>query len=567
MANNEIKTNAEIYREQRKARLAKAAKKKGSAKRDKIVRAIVKVIAIVLVVGVVFYGAAKVFTNIFCLPQKVLTAATYDDKKISVAEYNYYYMSLYNRIYSTASQYDSYYGTGYGAYLTGFDTSTDPAEQDYTADDAPEGVKTWADYFAAMAPATAFFYQEIYERATGEDAIGKGFTYDEEAMNTEIEDNMTQLQEYATSNDFSLDNFISRSCGEGLTEKSYRALLERDYIVAEYLTWIEEYSSDSVSEEDIKTYFNENKGDFTTVSGRVFAFPYSADATETDESTATYTAKDAKKLANEFLGKVTDEASFKATALEYCTEDEKEQYAEDSATLLDSQTKSALSSAESLANWLFDDARKVGDKAVVNDDSYYYVVYLTVLPTVDKSDAGVSVRHILKQAATTDDDGNDLDDATIEANFATAKKDAEAILKEWKAGDKTEESFAALATEKSDDTGSTETGGLYEDINASSSYVEAFKNWAIDPARKAGDVEIVKTEYGYHIMYFVSASNEEKWHYDVRTTIGSNEYTELVEGLYDEIEEKTEIKSFADFFIARTQETISGNFSSSTTTA
>jgi len=28
MANNEIKTNAEIYREQRKARLAKAAKKR-----------------------------------------------------------------------------------------------------------------------------------------------------------------------------------------------------------------------------------------------------------------------------------------------------------------------------------------------------------------------------------------------------------------------------------------------------------------------------------------------------------------------------------------------------------
>ena len=32
MANNEIKTNAEIYREQRKARLAKAAKRKNPAK-------------------------------------------------------------------------------------------------------------------------------------------------------------------------------------------------------------------------------------------------------------------------------------------------------------------------------------------------------------------------------------------------------------------------------------------------------------------------------------------------------------------------------------------------------
>ena len=34
MSNNEIKTNAEIYREQRKERLEKASKKKHSAKKD-----------------------------------------------------------------------------------------------------------------------------------------------------------------------------------------------------------------------------------------------------------------------------------------------------------------------------------------------------------------------------------------------------------------------------------------------------------------------------------------------------------------------------------------------------
>ena len=85
MANNEIKTNAEIYREQRKARLAKAAKKKKSGKGDKIVGIIVKVICIVLVATVVLYGAAKMLTDVFCVPQKVLTAATYEDEKLSVA--------------------------------------------------------------------------------------------------------------------------------------------------------------------------------------------------------------------------------------------------------------------------------------------------------------------------------------------------------------------------------------------------------------------------------------------------------------------------------------------------
>ena len=65
------------------------------------------------------------------------------------------------------------------------------------------------------------------------------------------------------------------------------------------------------------------------------------------------------------------------------------------------------------------------------------------------------------------------------------------------------DSFAALVKEKTDDSGSKSTGGLYEDISAGSNYVENFRNWAIDDTRKAGDTGIVDTEYGYHIMYYV----------------------------------------------------------------
>lgn len=84
-----------------------------------------------------------------------------------------------------------------------------------------------------------------------------------------------------------------------------------------------------------------------------------------------------------------------------------------------------------------------------------------------------------------------------------ALAEAERLLAEWKNGDATEDSFAALVTDNTDDTASAETGGLYENIHAGSDYVEAFLAWAIDPARQVGDVEIVETEYGYHIMYFV----------------------------------------------------------------
>ena len=93
--------------------------------------------------------------------------------------------------------------------------------------------------------------------------------------------------------------------------------------------------------------------------------------------------------------------------------------------------------------------------------------------------------------------------AVSETVKAETLKKAEDLLAQWQAGEATEDSFAALVKDNTDDEGSAETGGLYEDIHAGSNYVESFLNWATDAERKAGDVEIVETEYGYHIMYFV----------------------------------------------------------------
>ena len=32
--------------------------------------------------------------------------------------------------------------------------------------------------------------------------------------------------------------------------------------------------------------------------------------------------------------------------------------------------------------------------------------------------------------------------------------------------------------------------------------VETFNDWCFDPSRQVGDTGIVKTNYGYHVMYF-----------------------------------------------------------------
>lgn len=116
----------------------------------------------------------------------------------------------------------------------------------------------------------------------------------------------------------------------------------------------------------------------------------------------------------------------------------------------------------------------------------------------------VNVRHILvmPEGGTTGDDGSTT---YSDEEWAACEKKAQEILDEWLAGDATEDSFAALAEEKSEDPGSNTNGGLYENVYKGQ-MVEPFETWCFDESRAAGDYGLVKTTYGYHVMYFVSST-------------------------------------------------------------
>ena len=129
---------------------------------------------------------------------------------------------------------------------------------------------------------------------------------------------------------------------------------------------------------------------------------------------------------------------------------------------------------------------------------------------VTKDSKFVDVRHILVQVkgGTTAEDGSTT---YSEEDWKTCEEAAQAILDAWLAGDKTEESFAALAAEKTEDPGSQATGGLYEQVYEGQ-MVPEFNDWCFDASRQFGDYGLVKTTYGYHVMFFVDS--EPRWpHY------------------------------------------------------
>lgn len=173
-------------------------------------------------------------------------------------------------------------------------------------------------------------------------------------------------------------------------------------------------------------------------------------------------------------------------------------------------------------DWVSDDSRKAGDITVIPYETEtekdgekvksvkgYYVVLFQECE--DNSFALANVRHILIAF-----EGGKYNSTTGQTTYTDAEKEAahEKAKRIWddfdirsgKDSDKHEDLFAELANKYSTDPGSNTKGGLYEDIYPGQ-MVKAFEEFCFAEGRKHGDVELVMTEYGYHLMYYVGESD------------------------------------------------------------
>lgn len=119
----------------------------------------------------------------------------------------------------------------------------------------------------------------------------------------------------------------------------------------------------------------------------------------------------------------------------------------------------------------------------------------------------VDVRHVLIQPEGCTFDTNNYVVATDE-QWEACRKEAQAMLDGWVKDGAAEDGFAQLAKDHSVD-GSAADGGLIQYV-ATGTMVENFDAWLFAEGRKAGDYGLVKTEFGYHLMYYVGG--EEAWY-------------------------------------------------------
>ena len=186
------------------------------------------------------------------------------------------------------------------------------------------------------------------------------------------------------------------------------------------------------------------------------------------------------------------------------------------------------------------EVRQIGDLTVIVNESgsgdnktingYYVVRFGGVNDNTFKLK---NVRHLLVQyeGGTTDKNGNKIYSDTEKA---AAKLEAEKLLEEFKGGKMTELDFIAMAKKHSDDTGSKEEGGLYEDIYPGQMVTE-FEEWCYDESRKAGDYGLVQTSYGWHIMYYVGESETNYRDFMIEADIHNEDMTKWMEDMIAKI--------------------------------
>ena len=519
MAKNE-KTAAEKYREERKERIAKANKKnaKNIAMSKRAAGLGAKIIAILLACAIVV-GLGAWCVRVTGIVDKAATALKVGDTRVSAGEYYYYYSNAY--------QQTAYYNQMYSQYgmNMGFDESLAPDDPNNTTTDEEGNTITWAEAFKNTASESAQHIIAFYTEAKKE-----GFELNED-QKAEMEETIDSYKENAESNHFSLSAYLKATFGASFNEKMFRRMLEMQEVADAFKTKKQEDFKAAVDSAEVEKKYKENTKDYDYVDVDYYTFNnevLTADEGETDEALAKRQEASNKKFfekTSKVFDKVTDLKSFNAAVKEY---NEADKDAADPVTSTKHGSYSTLSSSltEKIADWVYDSARKAGDKKYFEEGNSAYIVIVSKPAYTGHS---VDVRHCLI-SFNAEDENNVTDEEK-----ALAKEDAEKLLDEWKKGEATEESFAQMATDNTEDTGSAESGGLYAGMRITDSYVEEFLDWSFDPARKVGDTGIIETQYGYHIMYFAKDNKDDlDWENTIRTNMGEDAFTEYQDKLVAE---------------------------------
>ncbi|MBQ9530790.1 MAG: peptidylprolyl isomerase [Eubacterium sp.] len=506
-------------------------------KRIKACIAIIVVIALLFVylqTGMVRHG----LMGSLGIPQSTFVGVVVKDgdgnkHNIKVSTYNYYFAMLYNQLQQTQEQYSQYGMEVPEDQKIDFDKKLS-AQKTKDPDDEKKEI-TWAQYMHDQVldniKSTYTYYYEAVKANKGKEP---SITKDQQK---ELDEALDNYKSTAQGYDFTVSGYLTAAMGKGVTEEVFRKEAKISYISENYQEdYQKELKAKQYDKKEYEKYRDENKDDLVSVDikyfecdseddAKAFKKALNADGSNFAELASKYSSSDFDKKANKNEVETTYKDLTKPTlqgmngAIAQADEHEHSE---------DEEEEHKYSGLD----WVFSSKRRAGDVKQLSTS----VVYI-ITPARLSDTKTVTVRHILikpfknekgEDGKTTETDSENASEAS-DKEWKNAKKKADKVLAEYNKSKKTAAAFGKLAEEYSKDSNASD-GGIYENITPNQ-MVPTFNAWCFDSSRKAGDVSIVKTEYGYHIIYFEKTNDLTVWEYTAQQSLASEDTSKAIEKL------------------------------------
>ncbi|MHB1484571.1 MAG: peptidylprolyl isomerase [Saccharofermentanales bacterium] len=531
---NPEKWNSEEKRLERKERLnslkARDGGKKPIKKTNKFLRIFIPVVAAVLVIAIGVWAVIQ-----FAIPQKIFPPMTVGGEKISSVDFSYYYANSLQQLQ--------------------IDKSTDEGKTKLAEKCTEAGYtdKTWKEYAFDLA-AKAIVEMNIQNDLAV--AAKMELSNDEKVAVDNIFDNLIK----ETGDAVKADKYLIEAFGKNVTIATLKPVFLKQQLAAKFAE--KKATELAVTDQEIKAEYDANKDKYESVTFRIAFFETETKDGATTSETTKFDAN-AKTAAETFLSKAADESTFKTLAAAKTIADEKLKYSkmtaaekktadadkvktdkaeatkisamtpeekiayetgkanQDTSILRGLKRENIESVSPDMAAWLYDAARKSGNKKAFSVTGGYYSVYFV---SRDTSFNLPSVRHIL--ISPNKDKNVSNGDVFTVAEWTAARKKAQDLLKQCTSLEK----FISLVKANSTDTGSVDNGGLYENVQFGQMMPE-FNDWAFDPARKADDQAIVRTDYGFHIMRYIGKTTSTSLSQNkatIKTALSQKKYTDFL---------------------------------------
>ncbi len=530
------------------------------AKREFPYVTLILVVTLVLVVAIIGYtlvdslGIIAHFDNAAKSNRFKLNENQLDVYRFHVAQNQYYTEYLY---YQYGMMQD-YYGI----------TSTYSSGAEYANAMIPQSVGS--GNFDTAAYNYAEQYLTYCEGATDENL------YEQYKKDTaaDVDTFVQGLRNMAESNGVSLNAYLKKWMGNGVSERDVRIAMEYYYIGIEYADKLQSQYADATTMEEIEKHRDENKADFYTTKYTSYKLvnndlKTAIDACKTveevkiaivnyyvdqkfddlykknitDKSITDEAGKDVTKAnvhttilalneigENQAVFKSDATSDFDEAAYTICTtintsaKLEVDKVAESSSPYAEATS----SSATDLQRWLFGPGRKVGDYTVLETKSTS-----TDSTTGEETTVSTYTWYIVEEMMILDTELTKnayyiklTDDTAGTEGALTATQKAEAMIKELEAN-KTPEKFAEMVEKYATGYSSELSERIsYETIKTTN---EALADWLYAEDRKEGDLTsiVVKDDTkdadkvtGYYVALFVD-ENEETWKLNARDAVAT----------------------------------------------